>query len=852
MFTEKLYFSLSPSEKLAFWCQKVLPQVYDDSLSYVEVLYKVQAYLNELASNMDTVNDAVTQTASAFNDLVDYVNNYFETVDLSDAIRENIEQEISAGVFDQLIEQFLDNVDLTQLNIPTYYNDDMNVNYSTTDNLVRFIPNEFRQGNSPLHPSNPVGTAVMSMTGIRCDNRVGDTIYLCADKSGIIRNVTVYFLNEAFDAYVTPSINIGGDTTNISGTIPEGAYWMYIIISTGGTGVPLNPTELNMLYPKIYVGFSPVTDVSGIYHYRVVPEEEQPSVLEYQIVTDDMNIEYPITDNMVKFIPFEYRQGNSPLNPSSAVATGCIQNDFIDVEALRGRSIYLCADKSGIIRNVVVYFIDENKSNVISQYGIGGNTEYGSTVVPNTAKYMCICITTGQTGVLLSPDQLLKLYPKVYVGITDVQQKYFIYHYRRKPVTDWSLVNKNLFIGYASSRFGASENFDTSALIDVKEGDVINVSAYGTVNSASCLTFYSGLTPLDGTPIESTRAVNPETEVFATFIAPSDGYVAWSTRKDSITKSYFAINEPWHNLPPYWFEHVKRKEAEISIAKNGISNALEFIFITDVHWALNAKHSGDIINRLADVFGTQLCVFGGDAIATHTASKNTGILQLADWRKSINRLPVMCANGNHDQNQNGQTDSDALLTLQETYNAMYKNSEKYVENDGVVTSVYRDEVNKCVYISFDYWGAQDTENAINAMGDIIDEIDSSYYIVVFCHSVLVPDATLDPLNFNTLGASILALLGDKKTQGKKILLLMTGHTHKDQTRFDSGVAFTSSNCDVWKQSTMWGGVEMTVGTTTEQSFEYVVIDPVNNIANLIKIGAGNSRKINLLTGALIQ
>ena len=90
----------------------------------------------------------------------------------------------------------------------------------------------------------------------------------------LLLNVTVYFVNEAFDAYVTPSINIGGDTTNISGTIPEGAYWMFIIISTGGTGVALNPTQLNMLYPKVYVGFSPVTEVSAIYHYRVEPEDQ--------------------------------------------------------------------------------------------------------------------------------------------------------------------------------------------------------------------------------------------------------------------------------------------------------------------------------------------------------------------------------------------------------------------------------------------------------------------------------------------------------------------------------------------------------------------------------------------------
>ena len=31
-----------------FWCQKVLPTVYDDSLSYYEYLGKLNEYLNEV------------------------------------------------------------------------------------------------------------------------------------------------------------------------------------------------------------------------------------------------------------------------------------------------------------------------------------------------------------------------------------------------------------------------------------------------------------------------------------------------------------------------------------------------------------------------------------------------------------------------------------------------------------------------------------------------------------------------------------------------------------------------------------------------------------------------------------
>lgn len=41
-----------------FWCQSVLPLVYDDSLSYYEVLCKVVKYINDLIdSDREIVND---------------------------------------------------------------------------------------------------------------------------------------------------------------------------------------------------------------------------------------------------------------------------------------------------------------------------------------------------------------------------------------------------------------------------------------------------------------------------------------------------------------------------------------------------------------------------------------------------------------------------------------------------------------------------------------------------------------------------------------------------------------------------------------------------------------------------
>lgn len=45
--------------KFKFWCQKVLPLVYDDSLSYYEVLCKVVNYLNKIIEDINSIPDYI-------------------------------------------------------------------------------------------------------------------------------------------------------------------------------------------------------------------------------------------------------------------------------------------------------------------------------------------------------------------------------------------------------------------------------------------------------------------------------------------------------------------------------------------------------------------------------------------------------------------------------------------------------------------------------------------------------------------------------------------------------------------------------------------------------------------------
>ena len=45
----------SEQKELPYWCQKVLPLVYDESLSYYEVLAKMVTYINNLIDDVATL-----------------------------------------------------------------------------------------------------------------------------------------------------------------------------------------------------------------------------------------------------------------------------------------------------------------------------------------------------------------------------------------------------------------------------------------------------------------------------------------------------------------------------------------------------------------------------------------------------------------------------------------------------------------------------------------------------------------------------------------------------------------------------------------------------------------------------
>lgn len=132
-----------------FWCQKVLPLVYDDSLSYYELLCKVVNYLNTVIQNVDSLHDENTNTINAFsalqtfvntndaamtafinnadsqmvnyindsmdslvttyNQLQDFVNDYFDNLDVQEEINNKLDAMAASGALGNVLEPYIAN-----------------------------------------------------------------------------------------------------------------------------------------------------------------------------------------------------------------------------------------------------------------------------------------------------------------------------------------------------------------------------------------------------------------------------------------------------------------------------------------------------------------------------------------------------------------------------------------------------------------------------------------------------------------------------------------------------------------------------------------------------------------------
>lgn len=63
-------------KEFRFWCFKVLPLVYDDELSYYEVICKCVDYINNLIENDKAISNDVEKLKQELKQVQEWINNY--------------------------------------------------------------------------------------------------------------------------------------------------------------------------------------------------------------------------------------------------------------------------------------------------------------------------------------------------------------------------------------------------------------------------------------------------------------------------------------------------------------------------------------------------------------------------------------------------------------------------------------------------------------------------------------------------------------------------------------------------------------------------------------------------------
>ena len=317
-------------------------------------------------------------------------------------------------------------------------------------------------------------------------------------------------------------------------------------------------------------------------------------------------------------------------------------------------------------------------------------------------------------------------------------------------------------------------------------------------------------------------------------------------------------------IPAYWEKELANTIATAKRRGAEEGDMSSFIFLTDVHWGMNAKVSPPIVNYLSSQLDLAFTMIGGDVVTSLRTGLTKGLTgaqyalnELKDFYDSFDpEVSLMSTVGNHDINTASETsffESDRV-TDEELYHAMLEKSGKEVHiSPGTLESWTDDTRHKIRYISFFYDKVHTngiSEEKLAWIDQKVKELDSTWTVVLFSHAYW-NGANIGKENKVPAAAQSLArhLANLDAEAPADIALWMVGHCHRDNNDrivSDDGraeIAAASTNCDSYSttKSEIWGGEKMIKGSNTEQAMDLVQIDTRNHRIFLTRIGAGSNR-----------
>lgn len=234
-----------------FWCQKVLPLVYDDSLSYYELLNKVVDYLNNTIKDVSALENNTNEIYRAYLRLQEYVNLYFERLDVQTEIDNKLDQMVEDGTFDQIINSKLfDNLDArVRTNTTAIYGlntTKITRNQSGVITYDMLSPDLQRMMTGTAVPLPTVGANTVNTAAIQTGAVTGLKMANSAKVTTLNGKIQIDYDLKTITIPVGSNFTSAGNSAQISqaitldySTFTNGAYWIQLVPADTANNVPV-------------------------------------------------------------------------------------------------------------------------------------------------------------------------------------------------------------------------------------------------------------------------------------------------------------------------------------------------------------------------------------------------------------------------------------------------------------------------------------------------------------------------------------------------------------------------------------------------------------------------------------
>lgn len=299
-----------------------------------------------------------------------------------------------------------------------------------------------------------------------------------------------------------------------------------------------------------------------------------------------------------------------------------------------------------------------------------------------------------------------------------------------------------------------------------------------------------------------------------------------------------------YDIPDYYKanNYMDNKIAAVRAAMlEAEGNYDSFIFITDTHWTLNAKHSPNLIKYITDRIPIPRIFFGGDL------GEGVNLTCLNAYKQNI-KGKIYNTIGNHEYH-NSYSDIDkpsVSLTMKDSYLWGYYNSGM---TDCVIGNAERNyyyvnnTVEKIRYIILNVYGEGtepifENEQKTWLQNTALD-LPNGYTAIIICHQVAYPNHSTGVLSFN-YGAGGEDIEDIVDSSNAEIACILCGHSHFDGLgTTNGGIPVIVTTCDKYKPSPGyddWLSNTRFINTITEQAFDIVIVDKTNKKITAIRIG----------------